>query len=649
MINKMKELIDKLNTYRNEYYNNNISCISDKAYDTLYDELVELEKETGVTLSNSPTQSVGYTVNSKLEKVKHSHPMLSLDKTTSVDELLEFMKQNDCNLMLKDDGLTISLTYEDGKLVRGETRGNGEVGELITDNVKQFTNIPLTINKQGKYVIDGEAIITYNDFEEINSEIEDESKRYKNPRNLASGSVRQLDSSITKERKVKFLAWKVIEGNMSNSQLSRLIEAKNLGFEITDVIPCTSKLLTKEVLESYIELLKTTANDKYIPIDGLVAVIDNIKYGNSLGLTAHHPRHSLSFKFYQEHNTTILREVEWSTTRTGLINPVAIFDSVEIDGTDVSRASLHNLNIIEDLELGIGDEISVIKANQIIPQVVENNTRSNTLQIPKVCPCCGQPTTIEVTDSSKVLKCTNDNCRAKLISRLENFCSKKCMNVQGLSSATLEKFIELEYLNEFADIYKLEQYKDEIIKLDGFGEKSYNKLIDSINKSRKCRHENLLASLGIEGVGLNVAKLICKKFDIDQIIKSHLNYACVEGIGDKLSNNINQYIKNNKDTIIRLLDELDIYKEDEPETSNENLLLQGKVFVITGKLNQFKNRDELVAKIESLGGKVSGSVSKNVNYLINNDVTSTTGKNKKAKELGIQIISEQDFIDMIDM
>lgn len=649
MINKMKELIDKLNTYRNEYYNNNVSLISDKSYDTLYDELVELEKETGVTLSNSPTQSVGYTVNSKLEKVKHSHPMLSLDKTTSVDELLEFMKQNDCNLMLKDDGLTISLTYEDGKLVRGETRGNGEVGELITDNVKQFTNIPLTINKQGKYVIDGEAIITYNDFEEINSEIEDESKRYKNPRNLASGSVRQLDSSITKERKVKFLAWKVIEGNMSNSQLSRLIEAKNLGFEITDVIPCTSKLLTKEVLESYIELLKKTANDKYIPIDGLVAVIDDVKYGNSLGLTAHHPRHSLSFKFYQEHNTTILREVEWSTTRTGLINPVAIFDSVEIDGTDVSRASLHNLNIIEDLELGIGDEISVIKANQIIPQVVENNTRSNTLQIPKVCPYCGQSTTIEVTDNSKVLKCINDNCRAKLISRLENFVSKKCMDIQGLSSATLEKFIELEYLKEFSDIYKLKQYKDEIIKLDGFGEKSYNKLINSINKSRKCRPENLLASLGIEGVGLNVAKLICKKFDIEQIIKSHLNYACVEGIGDKLSNNINQYIKDNKDTINRLLDELDICKEDEMRKDSGNLLLQGKVFVITGKLNQFKNRDELVAKIESLGGKVSGSVSKNVNYLINNDVESTSGKNKKAKELGISIISEEDFIDMINM
>ena len=647
MINKMKELIDQLNNYRNEYYNNNVSLISDKTYDTLYDELVELEKTLGATLSNSPTQSVGYTVNSKLEKVKHSHPMLSLDKTTSVDELLKFMKQNNCDLMLKDDGLTISLTYEDGKLVRGETRGNGEVGELITDNVKQFTNIPLVINKQGRYVIDGEAVITYDNFEEINSKIEDESKRYKNPRNLASGSVRQLDSSITKERKVKFLAWKVIEGSSSNSHFNRLIEAKNLGFEITDLFPCESKSITKEVLEFYIESLKNIAKDDSIPIDGLVAVIDDIDYGNSLGLTSHHIRSSLAFKFYQEHNTTILRDVEWSTTRTGLINPVAIFDNVEIDGTDVSRASLHNLNIIEDLELGIGDEISVIKANQIIPQVVENNTRSNTLQIPKVCPCCGEPTMIEVTDSSKVLKCTNDNCKAKLISKFENFVGKKCMDIQGLSSATLEKFIELGYLSEFSDIYKLEQYKNDIITLENFGIKSYNKLIDSINKSRKCRPENFLASLGIEGVGLNVAKLICKKFDIDQIVNSDLNYACVDGIGDKLSNNINQYIKDNKDAIIRLLQELDIYKEDVTEASSGDLLLQGKTFVITGKLNNFKNRDELISKIESLGGKVSGSVSKNVNYLINNDITSTTGKNKKAKELGISVISEEDFIDMI--
>ena len=648
-INRIKELVKTLNIYNYQYYNNNNSLVSDKEYDILFDELKKLENETNFIMSHSPTQNVGSPVQSKLSKVKHSHPMLSLDKTTLINELLSFINKNDSILMLKDDGLTISLEYQDGNLIKAETRGDGNIGEDIFQNAKQFENIPLHINRKGRYIIDGEAIITYDVFNKINESMPDD-KKYKNPRNLASGSVRQLDSNITKQRKVKFLAWRIIEvGNVENinSHNERLLDAKALGFDITDFIYLKKDTMTKELLELNIERLQKSAIQDNIPIDGLVAVIDDIAYGDSLGMTGHHPKHSIAYKFYQERNSTILQNVEWNTTRTGLINPIAIFDKIEIDGTDVERASLHNLNIIEDLQLGIGDEIEVIKANQIIPQVVANNTKSNTLKIPKVCPCCHTETIIIETDNSKVLKCPNDNCQAKMLDKFVNFVSKKGMDINGLSEATLEKLINLNIIKSFVDIFYLENYKREIIQLEGFGQKSYTKLINSINESRKVRPENFLTALGIEGVSLQTAKLIIKKYDIESMLNSLdvADYMSIDGIGTVIATNIEEYFNKNKDFIQTLLNEIMLINNVKNETNNTQL--QGKIFVITGKLSHFKNRDELVSKIESLGGKVSGSVSSKVYALINNDTESVSGKNKKAKELNVKIISEQDFVDLI--
>ena len=647
-INRIKELIKTLNVYRNEYYNNNNSLISDKEYDTLFDELTTLENETGFILSNSPTQSVGYSVQSKLNKIKHTHPMLSLDKTTEIDELLTFVNNNDTVLMLKDDGLTISLEYQDGNLVKAETRGNGEIGEDILLNAKQFENIPLHINRQGRYIIDGEAIITYDDFDKINNTMPID-KKYKNPRNLVSGSVRQLDSNITKQRHVKFLAWRVIElGDIEhiNSHNDRLLDAYNLGFETTDYIYFKKGQTSKEELEFYIEKLKTFATQDGIPIDGLVAVIDDIKYGNSLGMTGHHPRHSIAFKFYQERNLTILREVEWNTTRTGLINPVAIFDTIEIDGTDVERASLHNLNIIEELQLGIGDEIEVIKANQIIPQVTGNNTRSNTLEYPRTCPCCNAPTIVVQTDNSKVLKCPNEKCSAKILDSFVNFVSKKAMNIDGLSEATLKKLIDLGIIKTFVDIFYLDNYENDIVTLEGFGKKSYDKLITSINNSRKVSPCNFLTALGIEGVSLQTAKLITNKYNIDSMLETLVfsDYTSIDGIGDVTASSIEKYFIDNYGIIRDLLNEVELIYEDETTKGTQ---LQDKVFVVTGDVHIFKNRKELQSKIESLGGKVTGSVSKKTDYLINNDIESSSSKNKKAKELNIPILTEEDFMALI--
>ena len=647
-INRIKELIKTLNVYRNEYYNNNNSLISDKEYDSLFDELTTLENETGFILSNSPTQSVGYCVQSKLNKIKHTHPMLSLDKTTEIDELLTFVNNNDTVLMLKDDGLTISLEYQDGELVKAETRGNGEIGEDILLNAKQFENIPLHINRKGKYIIDGEAIITYDDFDKINNTMPID-KKYKNPRNLVSGSVRQLDSNITKQRHVKFLAWRVIElGDIEDisSHSDRLLDAVNLGFEVTDFIFFKKDAMTKEELELCIERLKTFATQDNIPIDGLVAVIDDIKYGNSLGMTGHHPRHSIAFKFYQERNLTILREVEWNTTRTGLINPVAIFDTIEIDGTDVERASLHNLNIIEELQLGIGDEIEVIKANQIIPQVTGNNTRSNTLEYPKTCPCCNTNTIIVQTDNSKVLKCPNEKCSAKILDSFVNFVSKKAMNIDGLSEATLKKLIDLGIIKDFTDIFYLDNYENDIVTLEGFGKKSYDKLITSINNSRKVSPSNFLTALGIEGVSLQTAKLITNKYNIDSMLETLVfsDYTSIDGIGDVTATNIEKYFIDNHDMVKDLLNEVELIYEDKTTKGTQ---LQDKVFVITGDVHIFKNRKELQSKIESLGGKVTGSVSKKTNYVICNNDDSSSSKMKKAKELNIPILTEEDFMTLI--
>jgi DNA ligase (NAD+) len=651
-VKRIKELVSQLNTYRNAYYNNSESQISDYEYDNLFDELKQLENETGVIMSNSPTQTVGYEVKSKLEKVKHSHPMLSLDKTKSVEDLIEFAGDRDCLLSLKMDGLTVLLTYDNGELVQAESRGNGEIGELITHNAKVFTNIPLNIEYKGRLEVEGEAIITYPDFEKINSKLSEEYK-YKNPRNLVSGSVRQLDSNIAAQRYIKFIAWKVpeIEEEIKSddSFLFRLQFVKNLGFDIVPLFTYTNKSSDKENINKIIESLKNKASEQGFPIDGLVMVYDSISYGVSLGMTGHHPRHSIAFKFFEDEMTTILRNIEWTMGKTGVLTPTAIFDSVELEGTSVERASLHNISICKELQLGIGDEITVYKANAIIPQVRENLTKSNSFSIPEKCPICGGKTSIIKEKSSEIFVCDNSECKGKLLGKLSHFVSKNAVNIDGLSEQTLEKLIELGWLNSFQDIYRLSEHKDEMSKLDGFGKKSVEKLLDAIEKSRSITLDRFIYALCIPLVGRSASKTIAKYFNYDfkewyQIgVSQPFRYTLLDDFGETMQNGIHNFVVN-MDMISDLADEFTFEKVEEKSSGVD---LSGKVFVITGSLVHYKNRDELVGVIESLGAKVSGSVSAKTSYLINNDVTSTSGKNSKAKQLGIPIISEEDFLKMI--
>lgn len=651
-VKRIKELVSQLNTYRNAYYNNSESQISDYEYDNLFDELKQLEDETGVIMSNSPTQTVGYEVKSKLEKVKHSHPMLSLDKTKSVEDLIGFAGDKDCLLSLKMDGLTVLLTYENGELVQAESRGNGEIGELITHNAKVFTNIPLNIEYKGRLEVEGEAIITYPDFEKINSKLSEDDK-YKNPRNLVSGSVRQLDSNIAAQRYIKFIAWKVpkIEDEIkfNDSFLFRLQFVKGLGFDIVPLFTYTNKSSDKENIEKIIESLKNKASEQGLPIDGLVMVYDSVSYGESLGMTGHHPRHSVAFKFYEDEMTTTLNGIEWTMGKTGTLTPTAIFDSVELEGTSVERASLHNISICKELQLGIGDEITVYKANAIIPQVRDNLTKSNSFSIPEKCPICGGKTSIIKENSSEVLVCCNSECKGKLLGKLNHFVSKNAANIDGLSEQTLEKLIELGWLNSFQDIYRLSEHKDEMSKLDGFGKRSVEKLLDAIEKSRSITLDRFIYALCIPLIGRSASKTIAKYFNYDfkewyQIgVSQPFRYTLLDDFGETMQNSIHNFAVN-MDMIADLADEFTFEKIEEKSSGVD---LSGKVFVITGSLVHYKNRDELVGVIESLGARVSGSVSAKTSYLINNDVTSTSGKNSKAKQLGISIISEEDFLKMI--
>ena len=651
-VKRIKELVSQLNTYRNAYYNNSESQISDYEYDNLFDELKQLEDETGVIMSNSPTQTVGYEVKSKLEKVKHSHPMLSLDKTKDVNDLVKFAGDKDCLLSLKMDGLTVLLTYDKGELIQAESRGNGEIGELITHNAKVFTNIPLNIEYKGRLEVEGEAIITYLDFEKINSKLS-ETDKYKNPRNLASGSVRQLDSNIAAQRHIKFIAWKVpkIEDEIKSddSFLFRLQFVKNLGFDIVPLFTYTNKSSDKENIEKIIESLKNKASEQGFPIDGLVMVYDSISYGESLGMTGHHPRHSIAFKFFEDEEETTLIDIGWQVGKTGVITPVAYFKSVELAGTTVEKASLHNISIIEKLKLGIGDKITVYKSNEIIPQIRDNLTRSNTWTFPDECPVCGGITKIVKENDSKVLMCDNPNCKGKLLGKLSHFVSKNAVNIDGLSEQTLERLIELGWLNSFQDIYKLSEHKDEMSKLDGFGKRSVEKLLDAIEKSRSITLDRFIYALCIPLIGRSASKTIAKYFNYDfkewyQIgISQPFRYTLLDDFGETMQNSIHNFAVN-MDMIADLADEFSFEKVEEKSSSVD---LSGKTFVITGSLIHYKNRDELVGVIESLGAKVSGSVSAKTSYLINNDVTSTSGKNKKAKDLGVPIISEEDFLKMI--
>lgn len=651
-INRIKELISILNKYRDSYYNNQTSIVSDYEYDQLFDELKSLEESTGVVLSNSPTITVGYEVKSNLEKVKHSHPMLSLDKTKSTDELKKFADDKDCILSLKMDGLTVLLTYEDGQLVQAETRGNGEEGEIITHNAKVFENIPLRIDYKGHLEVEGEAIIIYEDFENINAASKTE---YKNPRNLVSGSVRQLDSNIAAKRHIKFIAWKVPTAidNFENNDsfIHRLLYIKGLGFEAVPLLTYAVES-DGDYINEMIEALKMNAESLGYPIDGLVMTYNNIPYGESLGMTGHHPKHSIAFKFYDEEVETILRDIEWNTSKGGSINPVAVFDEVDLGGALTTRATLHNISYIEDLKLGVGDTITVYRANDVIPKVGENFTRSNTYSVPTNCPVCGGDTEIKQDNDSKVLICTNPNCKGKLLGKLTHFVSKNAMDIQGLSEATLEKLIGLGWLNDFIDIYNLKEHKSEMIKLEGFGKKSIDKLLNAIEKSRNTTLDRFIYSLSIPLIGKSASKDIakaCANGDIQQFIdimslEGNDAFIGLDGFGNEMSKSLNAWWYNNRKMLYELSNELKFIVS---EVKYGNTILSGKTFVITGSLNHFANRDEAKEKIENLGGKVVGSVSAKTSYLVNNDINSTSGKNKKAKELGVQIITEEELLNLM--
>lgn len=614
----MQNLIKQLNQYRDEYYNDNCPSVSDAEYDALFDKLTKLESETGLKYSNSPTQNVGCTPVDGLRKVKHSHPMLSLDKTKSINELKEFIGDKPVCLMWKLDGLTISLHYSGGELIGAETRGDGEVGEDVLHTVKAFANIPLHVDYMGDLVVDGEAIITYNDFEKYNEGLS-EDERAKNPRNLAAGSVRQLNPKITKQRNVKFFAWKCVKGcDNINSQCLRLSFLSQLGFDIT-------KYTGIFKVEDDIQRLKQSAIEKHIPIDGLVAMYDDIAYGETLGMTGHHPKHSLAFKFTDTEYETVLRNIEWDVSRTGLVNPTAVFDPVVIDGCTITRATLHNISYIEVLELGVGDTISIIKANDIIPKVVDNLTRSGSYKIPVLCPCCHSKLLINNANGSKTLRCPNENCDGKIIDKLTHFVSKKAMNIDGLSEATIKKFYEKGWLRRYCDIYHLDDYKDEIMSMDGFGEKSWNKLWDSIEKSKNVKLSNYLVALSIPLVGITAAKTISKYFNGDydeffKAVRSDFDFTKLEDFGNELNKSLHDWGNRISVGNVILSKHLNFGKG-ENNTIKHNDFCADKSFVVTGKLESF-TRDGIKDFIEQHGGKVIGSVSSKCDYLINNDINS---------------------------
>lgn len=644
-ITRMKELINILNKASELYYQKNTIMMTDYEYDHLYDELVELEKETNMTLSNSPTINVEPEISSSLKQVEHPSPMLSLAKTKKVSELENFLGNKEGLLSWKLDGLTIVLTYEDGKLISGVTRGTGIIGELVTENVKQFKNVPLTIPYKGRLVLRGEAIIKYSDFNRMNEELGDGSSQYKNPRNLCSGSVRQLDSSITAKRCVNCIIFALIESstNISNLKSECFDWLKNQGFEVVEHYKVTKNTVKEQVL-----MFKEKVKEYDIPSDGLVITYDDIAYGNSLGTTAKFPKHSLAFKWKDETVATTLRKVDWLVSRTGLINPVAVFDPVELEGTIVSRASVHNVSILEGLKLGIGDTIMVYKANMIIPQIASNSTQSGNLEIPDRCPVCGSKASIISNSDVKYLYCMNDFCKAKLIKRLSLFVSRNAMNIDGISDMILNKLITEKIVNNYKDLYHLDRYKDKIIAFDGFGEKSYSNMINSIEKSRHVKLANFIYALGIPDIGFSRAKLICNHFNNDFNKISNLTYeelSNISGVGDVIAKEWIDTFSNPDfiEELKELKEEIDIPKA----SINSNKDLDGLTFVITGSLNKFTNRDTMIEFIEEHGGKVVTSISSKVNYLINNDITSTSTKNNKAKELGINIIDEDKFLELI--
>lgn len=644
---RIKELVEILNKAAKSYYVDAVEIMPNIEYDKLYDELLELEKETNVVLSNSPTQNVGYEIAGELPKKAHESPMLSLDKTKSVEDLREWLGDNKALLSWKMDGLTIVLTYRDGELAEAVTRGNGTIGEVITNNAKNFQNIPLKIEFKGELILRGEAIIKYSDFKRINDAIEDAAAKYKNPRNLCSGSVRQLNPAVTKSRMVYCNIFNVVKADgvdFENSKAKQFEWVKSEGFDVVEYKFTDSKSIADDIAEFE---SKIESND--IPSDGLVLLLDDIALGERLGSTSKFPRNAMAFKWSDERQVTKLKYIEWSPSRTGLINPVAVFEPVELEGTTVSRASLHNVSIFEDLMLGVGDEISVYKANMIIPQVYENLTKSNTEKVPDTCPACGSHASIKQDNESKVLLCTNPDCQIKHIKQYALMASRDALNIDGLSESTLEKFLSKGFIKNDSDIFKLDRYKDEIVNMEGFGKRSYEKLMAALEEAKHTNVARFLYSLGINGIGSANAKMIAKYFDndIDKIITAGKDELLeIEGIGEVLANSIVDFFKDSKNIEnVKSLREVLIFEAEESAGSDS---FAGKVFVITGSLEHFTNRNELKELIEKNGGKVSGSVSSKTNFLINNDTASNSSKNKKAKELGVEIISEEDFLKLLE-
>ena len=645
---RMRELVELLNRARRAYEQDDTEIMSNYEYDQLYDELLGLEKELNTTLASSPTVNVGYEVLSELPKERHESPMLSLDKTKEVGRLKEFLGDQKAVISWKLDGLTIVLTYRGGTLAKAVTRGNGEVGEVVTNNARVFQNLPLNIPYQGELVLRGEAVISYKDFEKINEEIGDADAKYKNPRNLCSGSVRQLNNEITAKRRVRFYAFTLVsaEGiDFRNSRQYQMQWLREQGFDVVE-----NHLVTGGTIDEEVAWFARHIEKNELPSDGLVLAYDDIAYGQSLGATAKFPRDSFAFKWADEIRETTLREIEWSPSRTGLINPVAVFEPVELEGTTVSRASVHNISIMEELELGVGDRITVYKANMIIPQIAENLTRSGVKDIPEVCPVCGGATRIAMENETKTLYCTNPKCQAKHVKSFTLFVSRDAMNIEGLSEATLEKFIANGYVKDLTDLFHLDRYAEEIKNMDGFGEKSYENLRNSINNARTTTLPRLVYSLGIPNIGIANAKVICRALgnDPERVMNAsaeELNE--IPGVGEVIAKAYVDYFadEEHRDVYRRLLEEVDIPKEEETADGQK---FAGVNFVITGSVEHFANRAEVKEEIEKRGGKVTGSVTSKTNYLINNDVNSTSSKNRKARELGIPIISEEEFLKILE-
>lgn len=646
---RIRELIGTLRAAGRAYYQESREIMSNFEYDKLYDELVSLEKETGIVFANSPTQNVGYEVVSALPKERHEKPMLSLNKTKSVEELADWLGGQTGLLSWKMDGLTIVLTYQNGTLVKAVTRGNGEIGEVITANAKAFVNVPLNISYQGELILRGEAIIRYSDFEKINEQIEDVDAKYKNPRNLCSGSVRQLNSEITAQRQVHFYAFSLVKADgidFKNSRKEQFEWLKTQGFEVVEYHE-----VTKETLPETVKMYSEAIAENDTPSDGLVLLYDDIAYGQSLGRTAKFPRDSIAFKWADEIQETTLLYIEWSASRTGLINPVAVFEPVELEGTTVSRASVHNISIMEALELGAGDRITVYKANMIIPQIADNLTRSGVRDIPEACPVCGGQTEVRQLNDVKSLYCTNPDCQAKKIKSFTLFTSRDALNIAGLSEATLEKFIGVGMIHEYADIFHLDRHQEEIVEMDGFGQKSYDNLIAAAEKASHTTLPRMVYGLGVAGIGLANAKMICRHFKNDFEVMRHATVeelVEIDGIGEVLAQAWTAFFSDGKNNAIvdHLLAELTFEAEDEESSEGADEAFAGMNFVITGLLEHFKNRKELQELIERRGGKVTGSVTSKTNYLINNDVASSSSKNKKARELGVPILSEEEFLKL---